>query len=85
MSKKKNQTQDTKNKPIDEQIKEARQTLSEIAASLGIYMQVHQPPKVVGRVQELQDRLEFRTKQYELELLKEKVSIYKECLSLIKK
>ncbi len=77
------QTQDSAT-PIDTRIREKRQRLVETAASLSVYMAMQHKPSVVAKVQELQDRLEFRTKQYEEQLLDEKVAIYKECLSLIK-
>lgn len=83
-SKKGSPTPATSEKPIDEQIQDNRQALLELAASLSIYMMTPQLPSVTAKVAELQDRLEFRTKQYENELLKEKVKIYKECLKLVK-
>lgn len=84
ISKTKSLTPATSEKPIDQQIKENREQLEELAISLSIYMATHHLPSTIAKVNELQDRLEFRVKQYENELLKEKVGIYRECLGHVK-
>jgi hypothetical protein len=70
--------------PITQQVEELRNRLTELAASLSIYMMSYHPQSVVAGVKELQDRLEYRIYEYELQLLQEKINIYEKCLNLLK-
>jgi len=68
---------------IDDVMK-MKKELQEVHASLSVYMSVELSPEAKSEIVVLQDRLEFRVLQYEGELLKEKISIYKESLKLAK-
>ena len=71
--------------PIHKKVERKNKELTEIHASMAVYMSVQQPRDVIAKVNELQSRLEFRLLQYEDQLLDEKIKIYKEVLSLLKK
>jgi hypothetical protein len=52
---------------------------------MAVYLTQKLPREKVVRVDELQERLEFRTKQAELPLLTDKINIYGEVLNILKK
>jgi hypothetical protein len=74
----------TNDKSIDERIVEKRDELLKIHASLAIYLLQQVSSSTQGKVQELQDRLEYRVKEYEEKLLDEKIVVYNKVLKLLK-
>lgn len=75
---------DENEKSIEEQITDARNKLIEIHATLSMYLKMDIPDHKRAEVSYLQDRLEFRTKHYELLLLKEKIDIYGKAVKLLR-
>lgn len=75
----------TQEKSLATQIKEERDKLANIHGTMALHMNKAHPQKTIAKVQELQDRLEFRVANYELQLLKEKTDIYGQVLDIIKK
>lgn len=69
---------------INEQIVEKRKKLEEIHASMSVHMMVQQPRSKAVKINELQERLEFRVKQYESQLLDEKIGIFSEVLTILR-
>lgn len=70
---------------IDTRIIQKRNKLIDIHASIGVYSLNGLSYEARAKGLELQDRLEFRTKQYEEKLLDEKIEIYSELLKILKK
>jgi len=74
-----------KNQDIDKSIDEKREKLNELSAIIALRMDMQKyPVSIKGKVQELQDRLEYRTKQYESQLLDEKIDIYEQVIKHLK-
>lgn len=71
-------------KTIDERIHEKRGTLIGIHGALAVHMLKKLRIDQKARVSELQDRLEFRIKEAEEQLLDDKIGIYQECLNVLK-
>lgn len=69
---------------IDQRIIEKRNKLIEIHGVLSIYLAQELSFKQKAKATELQDRLEFRVKQYEEKLLDEKIDIYQQVLKIVK-
>lgn len=76
-------TQDTKS--IENQLIEKRKKLEEIHGSLAVWFLKDMTHEQRSKVSELQDRLFFRTQQYELKLLDEKIDIYSQALNILKR
>jgi stress response protein YsnF len=71
-------------KSIDERIKEKRNELVDVHGVLALHMSKELTYSQRAKASELQDRLEFRLKQYEEKLLDEKLEIYKEVVKTLK-
>lgn len=71
-------------KTIQEQIKEEYDKLAAIHATIATRMLMRHPLHKTAKVNELQERLEFRLQQHELNLVKEKVAIYEEVATILK-
>lgn len=71
-------------KSVNDQITEKRKKLEEIHASMSVYMIQAVPRSKTIKINELQDRLEFRVKQYESQLLDEKIDIFTQVLTILK-
>lgn len=74
-----------KNQNIDKSIDEKRKELEGLSSTITLRMGMQKfPISVKAKVQELQDRLEFRIKQYENQLLDEKIDTYKQVVKHLK-
>lgn len=71
-------------KNIHQQIKEGYDKLAEIHGTLAVRLLIDHPPHKKAKAAELQERLEFRLLQHELNLVTEKVAIYKEVVEILK-
>lgn len=76
-------TPDTKS--IETRIMEKRAKLEEIHTSLAVYMLQDMTFEKKAKVAELQDRLFFRTQNAEEALLNDKIDLYSQALSVLKK
>lgn len=71
-------------KSIHERIKEKRDKLIDIHASMALHLAKNLTHTQRAKAQELQDRLEYRIFEYEEKLLDEKLGIYKQLLDTIR-
>lgn len=69
---------------IDQLIKARRDELYGIHGTMAVLLALPVPSHKKSKIGELQDRLEFRVKQYELKLLEEKVDIFGQVLKVLK-
>ena len=82
-SKTENETAES-SQTIYERIKAKRAELSNVHAVMTIHMQKRLTAQQTSKINELQDRLEFRVAQYEEQLLEEKIKVYREALTILR-
>ena len=71
-------------KKIEDIVKEKRDELLKVHASMAVYMMKEVSRDKKAKIRILQDKLEYRTFEYESQLLTEKINIYKDVLSVLK-
>lgn len=85
VSKSVKETPEHSHQTIDQRISEKRDKLYEIHAAMSIHFQKELTREQRAEASILQDRLEFRTKAYEEQLLDEKIDIFTKVLAVIRK
>lgn len=72
-------------KPIEQRISEKRDALLSIHAGIAVLLTKPATRATASKIEELQHRLEFRTLNYEEQLLDEKIKIYREVADILRK
>lgn len=77
-------TKNAKPRTIDDEIKAAFDRLTEVHATIAVRMLIEHPQYKIAEVNDLQSRLEYRMKQAELAVLRDKVDIYEQVCEILK-